>query len=179
MTGVSLENVRSFLRELTLTGRLVDNTGLKQQRMDAVDKLDDFSREALDKLVHQQFRKAATETNQPAVSIKTLHQAVLQDGTIPPMCRTTLRKMLHALGYRFMSLESDRNVMLIDKSEIVWWRKRYKIFATNGSFRSTRSMNNVCLFRSTPAYFLGMGRARGKARFMKVTKNQRKAGARS
>ncbi len=124
LTGVSLCNVKSIIQEIEQFGCLSDNSSGTRQKKDVIDKMDTCARDMLDNLVHKLFRQAASEARKPIVSLRSIHQEVVKDQSLPTMSRSSLRKVLLAIGYQFLSNETDRNVLLIEKSEIIWWRKR-------------------------------------------------------
>ncbi len=123
MTGVHVDNVREFLHEIQQTGSLTDSATGTSLKMDIYDRLDDIQKTALDRIVHGEFRKAK-QHKVPYVTMARIHKILLQDPTFPPMSRMTVRHVLHCHGYKLMATDSDRNVLLLEKSEILHWRRR-------------------------------------------------------
>ncbi|XP_072389313.1 uncharacterized protein [Diabrotica undecimpunctata] len=56
-------------------------------------------------------------------TIKKVKAKLLENDMIPPMSRETLRTILHKLNFRYM--KRSRQSILINKEEIVSWRRRY------------------------------------------------------
>ncbi len=107
-----------------MTGNLQSNVIVKEKK-DVMEKLDRFDRDALERLVHQAFRDVAADVEAPYLTLAGLHKKLVSDPSLPQMSVETLRKVLHCLGYRHVLSEVNRNIVLLERDEIVEWRKRY------------------------------------------------------
>lgn len=118
MTGVSKRSVYSvinvYLKNKTLGLSSPKN---KKSRVAAVDKLDEFTKCAIRRKVHEFFFK----NEQP--TINKILSAVNNDKDLPDFKRSTLYKLLKSLNFKFH--ERRRNMFICDRDDIVVWRRNY------------------------------------------------------
>ncbi len=126
LTGISVSSVRIFCQEVRAPGGLTNTKRVVVSRRDMVDQLKDYQKEDIDIAIHQEFKLVAIEKDRPYISVRNLHRKLMQDPDFPRMCPDTLRKVIHALGYRFQPTQTDRNVLLIDTPDLIEKRKRYE-----------------------------------------------------
>ncbi len=127
LTGVCLRTVQTICREAQTKGDkpLQSNSRIVCNRKDAFDKLLDYQKLDIENAVHQEFRLVAVERERPYISIRGLHCKLMQDPEFPRMSKESLRKILHSMGFRFMSTQTDRNVLLIDSPDLIDKRKKW------------------------------------------------------
>lgn len=89
----------------------------KKQRLCAFDKIDDFSKCAIRRKVHEFFFR----NEQPTVE-KVL-RVVNEDDDLPSFKRTTFFIILKKLGFKFK--KRGRNMFLSDRDDIILWRRNY------------------------------------------------------
>ncbi len=126
--GISTRAIYRILDELNVTGKLSNNAPVIKSRKDIMEKLDRFDKEAIERLVHQGFREVAQDIDTPYVTLSGLHKKLMDDPTLPRMSASTLQKVLHCLGYRHVTSGVDRNILLLERDDIVDWRKWYVRF---------------------------------------------------
>ncbi len=141
LTGVHKLSVQAFVNEIRVTGTLTDGSSGVKQCLNITDKLDNVVLTAIDVLVHQEFRLVGKEKGHPLVTVPNIHKRILEDSRIPRMSRDSLRRVLHFLGYKFVSTETNRDALMMNRQDLVAWRKRYVMihFSLLGGFCSRES----------------------------------------
>nr|CAH7739220.1 unnamed protein product [Callosobruchus chinensis] len=115
MTGVPEWTVRRVVKEQNRIGA-VDNPLFHLKGRKAI-KLDDDIKMALRRTVHSFFLKNEIPT------LKAIHAKIQDNNIIPPMSTDTLRKTLHGINFRYE--KRSRRSILIEKPEIIAWRRKY------------------------------------------------------
>ncbi|CAH1970186.1 unnamed protein product [Acanthoscelides obtectus] len=115
MTGVPEWTIRRVVHEKKKTGATTDpKFNLKGRK--AV-KLDDDSKMALRRTVHSFFFRNVIPT------LKAIHAAIKENEIIPQMSVEVMRKSLHEINFRYET--RNRKSVLIERPEIVAWRRKY------------------------------------------------------
>ncbi|XP_050516660.1 uncharacterized protein LOC126891526 [Diabrotica virgifera virgifera] len=115
LTGVSATTVERIVRELKSTETL--SAPKTRQRGRRSFHLSESQMSIIRRTVHTFFLENKLPT------IKSVKVKLQENDMIPQMGRETLRKVLHKLNFRYM--KRCRKSILIDKEEIVSWRRRY------------------------------------------------------
>lgn len=89
----------------------------KKKRPCAFDKIDNFTKCAIRRKVHEFFFK----NEQPTV--EKILCAVNEDSDLPSFKRTTFYGVLKQLGFKFST--RGRNMFLADRDDIILWRRKY------------------------------------------------------
>lgn len=84
-----------------------------------IDSIDDFDKNAIRRKVHQFFFRNELPT------IDKVLREVNDDPDLPDFKRTTFYKLIKELNFKFQS--RGRNSMLLDRNEIVLWRREYLV----------------------------------------------------
>nr|CAH7744240.1 unnamed protein product [Callosobruchus chinensis] len=115
----SMHQAEAFSRCESMTGNrigAVDNPLFHLKGRKAI-KLDDDIKMALRRTVHSFFLKNEIPT------LKAIHAKIQDNNIIPPMSTDTLRKTLHGINFRYE--KRSRRSILIEKPEIIAWRRKY------------------------------------------------------
>ncbi|CAK9810870.1 hypothetical protein ANTPLA_LOCUS6710 [Anthophora plagiata] len=86
-------------------------------RQKFVEKVDDFDKNVIRRIVHQFFHRNELPT------IEKVLEAVHADPTLPNFKRTTFYKLLKSINFKFTRRGSDS--FLNDREDIVVWRRSY------------------------------------------------------
>lgn len=114
--GVSERSIYRVLREYSDTHTISEPVH-KRNRLNIVQKIDDFDKSAIRKIVHSFFLKGELPT------IKKILQNVNDDETLPSLSITSLRRILKHLKFKFMKRQNKS--ILMDRRDIVLWRIKY------------------------------------------------------
>lgn len=88
-----------------------------KKRMTILDAVDDFDQTAIRRKVHEFFFKNEIPT------IDKMLKAVNDDPDLPSFKRTTFYQLIKVLNFKYA--KRDRNSALVDRDEIVVWRRNY------------------------------------------------------
>ncbi len=124
MLGIHVHKIREFVKEISLYGKLSSNKCLLKQKADMFEKLTSFQKCGIQRAVHEEFRLVKVHKMHPYVTIKRLHNKLKNDASMPKMSTSTLAKVLQLMGFKYQTLDESRNAMLLEKDEIVQWRKK-------------------------------------------------------
>lgn len=115
-TGVSCASVYNVIRDYK-NSHTFAAPKTNQNRKNSFDAIDDFDRNAIRRKIHNFFFK-----NEMPTLDKVLKE-VNDDNDLPNFKRSTLHKFLKTLNFKYQ--RRGRNSMLLDKDEIVIWRRNY------------------------------------------------------
>lgn len=88
-----------------------------QNRTNIIDSVDEFDKNAIRRKVHQYFFRSELPT------IDKVLRDVNEDNDLPNFKKTTFYKLLKSLNFNYE--KRGRSSMLIEKDEIVIWRRDY------------------------------------------------------
>lgn len=114
--GVSDRTVRRIVQEYNKNSKTFSEPKTPT-RTTILDSVDDFSLNAIRRIVHGFF----FENEQPTVAKILLK--VNEDQDLPNFKLTTFRKVIKKLNFVYAA--RSRNSMLLDRNEIILWRRRY------------------------------------------------------
>lgn len=114
--GVCSKTVFNVIKEYKTTHTLVEPK-TNQNRKKSIDTIDDFDKTAIRRKVHQYFFRNEIPT------IDKVLRDVNDDVDLPNFKRTTFYKLLKKINFKFQ--KRGRNSLLVDKNEIVLWRRDY------------------------------------------------------
>ena len=116
ISGVSRSSVYKIIKEYKCNHSLSEPKSYpKRKKM--TEAVDDFDRTAIRRKVHTYFFRNELPT------IDKILKEVNDDTDLPNFKRTTFYKLLKELDFRF--LKRGRNSLLIEREEIVVWRRDY------------------------------------------------------
>ncbi|XP_047998733.1 uncharacterized protein LOC125236081 [Leguminivora glycinivorella] len=116
--GISERTVRSIFAEHNSATEFA-SPKKPGPKLSVIDKLDEFTFAAIRRTVHQFFHR-----NEPPTIEKVL-QVVNDDPGLPNLSFFTLRQVLKHLNFKYASRK--RQSSLIDRADIILWRKRYLV----------------------------------------------------
>ncbi|XP_047541814.1 uncharacterized protein LOC125074529 [Vanessa atalanta] len=116
--GISKLAVYRILNEYTKT-ETVKPAAAPKKRMSIIEKIDDFDKSCIRKIVHSFYLKGELPT------AKKVLQVVNADESLPSMGLTSLKKVLKHLKFKYV--KRRRNNALIDRDDIALWRIKYLI----------------------------------------------------
>lgn len=114
--GVSKSSVYRVLKEYVETDT-VKPAASPKKRLSVIEKVDDFDKSCIRKIVHGFYLKGELPTT------KKVLQAVNADETLPNLGLTSLKKILKHLKFKYV--KRSRNNCLIDRDDIALWRIKY------------------------------------------------------
>ncbi|XP_015929512.3 uncharacterized protein [Parasteatoda tepidariorum] len=114
--GVSTASVFRIIKEYKKDG-ILHSPKRTKPRKTFLDDIDDFDKNAVRRKVHDFFRRNEIPT------INKVLKAVNDDSDLPNFKRTTFYSLLKKLGFKHQ--KRGRNSSLIEKEEIILWRRRY------------------------------------------------------
>ena len=132
-TGVSESSVYRVIREYKATHTL-KSPKKEKSRKKLLKSVDEFDRNAIRRKVHEFFFRNELPTIDKVLSV------VNEDCDLPNFRRTTFYELLKEL--HFKHIRRGRDSMLIDRDDIILWRRRY--------LRTIRSMRQ----EGRPIYYL-------------------------
>jgi len=97
--------------------KMVVSPKRKREKKSFRDSFDDFSKNAVRRHVHSIWFRRETPT------VDKIYAEVSSDDSLPPISRTNLFRLLKDLDFRYC--KRQRNSALMEKNEIVLWRRRY------------------------------------------------------
>lgn len=115
-TGVCSRSVYNIIREYT-TNHKFSAPKTNQNRKKIVDLVDDFSRNAIRRIVHQYFFRNELPT------LDKVLKDINDTPDLPNFKRTTFYRLLKSLNFTYQ--KRGRNSLLLDRDEIVLWRREY------------------------------------------------------
>lgn len=116
ITGVSKASVFRVMREYTNCG-VLNSPKKTKLRKRVLDDIDDFDRNAIRRKVHEFFFRNELPT------INKVLKVVNDDPDLPTLKRTTFYYLLKELNFTYS--RRGRDSTLIDKNEIIVWRRKY------------------------------------------------------
>lgn len=116
MTGISKRSIYSILREYKDT-HTIEEKGATKKKLNIIQKLDSFEKTAIRQKVHSFFMEGELPT------LDKIVQKIKEDETLPDLSKTSLRRVLRHLKFKFM--KRSRKSTLIERPEIVIWRTKY------------------------------------------------------
>lgn len=116
ITGISKSAIYGILREYKDTHELKPK-GTTKNKLGIIQKLDSFDKTAIRQKVHRFFMEGELPT------IDKIHQKINEDDTLPNFSKTTLRRVLKHLKFKFQ--KKNRKSALIERPEIILWRTKY------------------------------------------------------
>ncbi len=123
LLGIPLERLREFIKEKRVHGVFKNSASKFKQRKDFFEKLTSFQKYGIQRHIHNEFKNVKADKMHPYVTINRLHIKLKEDDSIPSMSTSTLAKVLRLLGFRYQANDELRNAMLLEKDEIVDWRR--------------------------------------------------------
>lgn len=114
--GIGVASVYRILKDYKEHGEISSPVTTKP-RPTFSDKIDDFTKSAIRKKVHAFFIKGELPT------VKKVLSDINEDDTLPNFKRTTFQKILKHLKFKY--IKRQRNNALIDRDDIVLWRRKY------------------------------------------------------
>ncbi|KAJ8932549.1 hypothetical protein NQ318_000701 [Aromia moschata] len=115
MTGVSSSTVYRIIKEKQNTGSIQAARTYLRGRKPI--EIDEYDKTAIRRTVHSFY------FNNEIPTLESVFIKIQGDETIPQMSRETFRKLLLKLDFRFV--KHNRKSALIEKPEIVTWRRSY------------------------------------------------------
>lgn len=115
-TGIGKTTMKKILAEYNRTGQVTE-PNLKKSRQSFKEKIDDFTKIAIRRKVHEFYR------NKELPTVDKILQVVNDDGDLPQFKRSTFHKLLHELNFVFV--KRQRNSCLTEKQELIMWRRDY------------------------------------------------------
>ncbi|XP_022161706.1 uncharacterized protein LOC111027615 [Myzus persicae] len=115
-SGVGQRTVSVTLSEYRNKGS-VSSPNKTKVRPTVTEKVDDFDQDAIRKKVHEFWHRREIPT------LKKILTAVNKDTTLPNFSETSLRRLLKHLNFEYV--RKSRNSALIERIDIVCWRRRY------------------------------------------------------
>lgn len=115
-TGICRASVFNIIREYRTTGRF-SAPKTNQNRNNSISAVDDFDRNAIRRKIHEFFFRNELPTIDKVLNI------VNADPDLPNFKRSTFHKFLKTLNFKHE--RRGRNSVLLDKEEIVLWRRTY------------------------------------------------------
>lgn len=110
--------MRYLLDEYEKTGK-VSSPKQAEKRKTILDSIDEFDREAIRRKIHEFFFKNEIPT------VEKVLRVINDDEDLPNFKRTTFLKLLKKINFKFE--RRQRNSILIDRDEIVVWRREFLI----------------------------------------------------
>ncbi len=123
LLGVPVVKLGEFIKEKHVHGGFKSNASQFRQKKDLFEKLTSFQKYGIQRHVHNEFKSVKADKMHPYVTINRLHLKLKDDDSIPKMSTSTLAKVLRLLGFRYQANDELRNSMLLEKDEIVDWRR--------------------------------------------------------
>jgi len=116
--GIGLNKIQTTISEYNRT-KTVTSPNRRRIRASIIDKIDDFDKNAIRRKVHSFW------LNKELPTIAKVLTAINDDGTLPNMKETSLRKVLKSLNFKF--IKRQRISILTERSDLVSWRRKYLI----------------------------------------------------
>lgn len=117
MTGVGESTIYRFLSERKKQGIANPNTNEYLKRGRKPIEIDEFAKNGIRRKIHEFFYKKEIP------NLNKILQEVRDDPDLPHVGRTKLWQVLKELNFRWE--KSDRKSLLIDREEIICWRRKY------------------------------------------------------
>lgn len=114
--GIHWASVHRIVKEKNNDGILKSPKKTKL-RVKIVDKVDDFTKCAIRRIVHNFFSRNEIPT------LDKILKKTSDDGTLGIFKRSTLHKILKNIGFKFN--KRGRNSLLLDRDDIFFWRRNY------------------------------------------------------
>jgi len=114
--GIGQRTVTVTLSEYRNKGS-VSSPNKTKIRPTVTEKVDDFDQNAIRQKVHEFWHRREIPT------LKKILTTVNEDSTLPDFSETTLRRLLKHLNFEYV--RKSRNSALIERIDIVCWRRRY------------------------------------------------------
>jgi len=115
-SGIGQRTVSVTLSEYRNKGS-VSSPNKTKIRPTVTEKVDDFDQDAIRKKVHEFWHRREIPT------LKKILTAVNKDTTLPNFSETSLRRLLKHLNFEYV--RKSRNSALIERIDIVCWRRWY------------------------------------------------------
>lgn len=115
-SGIGQRTVSVTLSEYRNKGS-VSSPNKTKIRPTVTEKIDDFDKNAIRQKVHEFWHRREIPT------VKKILTVVNEDSTLPDFSGTTLRRLLKHLNFEYV--RKSRNSALIERNDIVCWRRRY------------------------------------------------------
>lgn len=115
-SGVGIASVFRIIKEYKQDG-ILHSPKRTKSRKSILDDVDDFDVNAIRRKVHSFFRRNEIPT------INKVLKAVNDDCDLPNFKRTTFHSLLKKIGFKY--LKRGRNSSLVEKENIILWRRRY------------------------------------------------------
>lgn len=116
VTGISETSIYKTRKEHRLDGKVV-TPNKKRKVTQLSEKYDNFTKDVIRKKVHEFFFKNEIPT------LNKILTAVNSDESLPTFSRSTLHRLLKVLNFNYVN--RNRQCALIEKDEIVLWRRNY------------------------------------------------------
>lgn len=116
ISGVSSSSVYRILREYRANHSLADPKKYPSRKK-INDAIDDFDRNAIRRIVHNFFFHNELPT------VDKVLRVVNEDKDLPDFKRSTFYNLLKEMGFQYK--KRGRNSLLLEKEEIVVWRREY------------------------------------------------------
>lgn len=120
MCGVSVRSLYKAKKTIRDGKELTSPTGTKFYLVPKINSntlLDDFNKSAVRRKVHECFFR------KERVTVKFLRSKIVADHSIPKMSKTTMRKCLKLVGFRYEG--TGQNKVWTEREEIIFWRRDY------------------------------------------------------
>lgn len=118
LLGIGIRTVRKVITEYERNGTITSPKKKKNRTGSTIfAKMDEFTKHAIRMTVHAFFQRKEIPT------LDTVLAAINSDPDLPDLSRTSLSRILHKL--QFVYEKRNRKSMLIDREEIVRWRRSY------------------------------------------------------
>lgn len=115
--GIHWVSVNRIVKEKNNCDGILKSPKKTKQRVNIVDKVDDFTKYAIRRIVHNFFSRNEIPT------LDKILKKISDDGTLGTFKRSTLYKILKNIGFKFN--KRGRNSLLLDRDDIFFWRRNY------------------------------------------------------
>lgn len=114
--GIGRTNIRNILSDYN-ANRVPSSPNMTKTHAKIIEKIDDFDKNAIRKMVHRFWR------NRELPTLRKIMQAVNEDESLPTLKRTTMYNLLKVLN--FIYTKKKRNIVLMKREDLSLWRRRY------------------------------------------------------
>lgn len=115
--GVGKSSVFNILKEYRITGEVKSPKKQKPKEKTIINATDECTKTAIRRNIHAFFFRNEIPT------LDKICTVVNSDPDLPNFSRTTLYRLLNHIGFTYE--KRNRNSCLIDREEIILWRRRY------------------------------------------------------
>lgn len=115
--GIHWASVYRIVKEKNDIEGILKSPKKKKIRTKIVDTIDEFTKCAIRRIVHNFFFRNEIPT------LDKILKTISDDGTLGIIKRTTLYKILKKIGFKFN--KRGRNSLLLDRDDIYFWRRKY------------------------------------------------------